>query len=161
MRTRPGGTSSHGSSPVGGRGSSPGRSTHDVSAGRTLPSDATPLSTLGSGVVIRQTCAGERVLDGQGTGLVSLFGVTVTGGNLTSDEPTESANGGAIRTRADLVLEKAVVTGNSATGAVGISAEAGGAPTHAGSALGGGVFVGGALVATESTISANRARADR
>lgn len=115
------------------------------------------LVATGAGIVIRQTCPGERVLDAYGDGLVSLVGVTVTGGTLDTDGPAESAQGGGVRTHADLVLDHATVTGNSAKGAPGIGADAAGTPTSGGGAQGGGVYVGGALVSTESTISSNTA----
>ncbi len=45
------------------------------------------LAATGPGVVIRQTCAGERVLDHRGSGLLTLIGVTIEGGQLVSEVP--------------------------------------------------------------------------
>jgi hypothetical protein len=106
------------------------------------------LLATGTSVVITQTCAGERVLDAHGSGLLTLTGVTLTGGSLTNTDPTQIAEGGGLRVVGDAELKSATLTGNSATGATG-------SLQYGGGARGGGLFVGGSLVATDSTISSN------
>lgn len=105
----------------------------------------------GPDVVIRQTCAGERVLDDHGTGLLRLIGVTITGGSLVSS----GARGGGVRALGDVTLAQTTVTGNSATAIL----DNGGAEPSPGAAYGGGLFIAGALNATDSTISNNAVRA--
>ncbi len=104
------------------------------------------IAATGPGVVIRQTCAGERVLDHLGAGLLTLIGVVIEGGQLVSDSPDQPAEGGGIRVRGNARLEATVVRSNSATGTQ-LNAPA----------LGGGVFVGGWLQALNSTFSSNTA----
>ncbi|HMJ10844.1 MAG TPA: choice-of-anchor Q domain-containing protein [Polyangiaceae bacterium] len=65
------------------------------------------IEATGPGVVIRQDCAGERLFDGRGNGLLSFKGVTLTGGNVVG-------SGGAIQGR-DVHLAGVTVTGNRAT----------------------------------------------
>jgi hypothetical protein len=87
----------------------------DSNAGGDLDiTSAASVTLVGTGddVVIRQTCAGERVIDARGTGGLTLKRVTVTGGSLTAD----TAEGGGIRATADVALERAVITANSAVG---------------------------------------------
>lgn len=108
----------------------------------------------GSNVVIRQTCPGERVLDARG-GSLTLKGVTITGGSITSSQATQVAEGGGVRAAGDVTLDGATITGNSATGAPGVSATT---TAAAGAARGGGLFVGGSLNVVQSTFSANVAR---
>ena len=116
------------------------------------------LRGAGPDVVIRQTCAGERVLDTLGEGLVTLSGITVSGGNLTGTDPSLPVRGGGIRAAANLVLQGAAVTGNSAQGLPGQAASAGGLAIAGTTAFGGGVFVQGELIAIDSTILQNTAR---
>jgi predicted outer membrane repeat protein len=69
------------------------------------------IEAAGPGVVIRQDCAGERLFDGLGTGLLSFKGVTLTGGTVVG-------RGGAIQGR-DVHLAGVTVRGNRATVAGG------------------------------------------
>lgn len=108
-------------------------------------------------VVIKQSCAGERVLDARGGGLVSLSNLTITGGNVTGGTASNPASGGGVRASANLVLERARVEDNSATGAAGVAGPAGGQAIAGAAALGGGVYVAGALVARDSVIASNTA----
>ncbi|HMJ10456.1 MAG TPA: choice-of-anchor Q domain-containing protein, partial [Polyangiaceae bacterium] len=108
-------------------------------------------------VVIRQTCAGERVLDARGSGLLTLSGVSITGGSVTSSDPAVPARGGGVRARGDVKLENATIAENSVTGAEGRSAPAGQTPVAGGNAYGGGLFVEGSLTAMGSTLRANAA----
>jgi hypothetical protein len=105
----------------------------------------------GAVVVIRQTCAGERVLDSRGSGLLKLVGVTLTGGTVSAAAGQE-ARGGALRSVGDVELESAVIRGNSLSGGAATSATVKG-----GAARGGGAYVGGALKATDSRIESNTA----
>ncbi|HEY6561945.1 MAG TPA: choice-of-anchor Q domain-containing protein, partial [Polyangiaceae bacterium] len=118
-------------------------------------SRALTLAATGNGVTIRQTCAGERVLDGHGDALLTLKGITVTGGSVTSADPDEPAQGGGVRAQGDVTLDHATVTANTATGAAGTAAPANGAPVNAGGAYGGGLFVEGSLLANDSVLSLN------
>jgi hypothetical protein len=104
------------------------------------------LAATGPGVVIRQTCAGERVLDHRGSGLLTLIGVAIEGGQLVSDSPDRPAEGGGIRVQGNARLEDTIVRSSSATGA-GTQLNT---PAH-----GGGLFVGGWLQALNSTFSSN------
>ncbi|HMJ13117.1 MAG TPA: right-handed parallel beta-helix repeat-containing protein [Polyangiaceae bacterium] len=103
-----------------------------------------PVSLLArtDGVVIRQTCAGERVLDAHRSGRLTLIGVTITGGALIASDPSQPARGGGLRAQGDVTLNRATFTSNVATGT---------------SAFGGGLYVGGSLHAWQATLSANRA----
>lgn len=117
----------------------------DLTTGRGVT-----LRALGPDVVIRQTCAGDRVLD-NGVAPLTLIGVTITGGSLASSDPSVPARGGGVRALGDVTLERATITGNSVVGAAGFP---NGAP-----AQGGGLYVGGALHGTDSTLSSNTAKA--
>ncbi|HEY6556952.1 MAG TPA: choice-of-anchor Q domain-containing protein [Polyangiaceae bacterium] len=86
------------------------------------------IEATGPGVVIRQDCAGERLFDGRGTGLLSFNGVTLTGG-------TAVGSGGAIQGR-DVHLAGVTVRGNRAT-------------------VSGGGIAATTLIADDSTISEN------
>lgn len=104
--------------------------------------------------VIQQTCAGDRVLEQHGFGLLTLSGVTITGGSLVG---TPHADGGAVRAGGNVALKHATITGNSTAGA---NAQGPGEGTDAiagGAARGGGLSVAGSLVAVESVLSFNRA----
>ncbi|HEY6559213.1 MAG TPA: choice-of-anchor Q domain-containing protein [Polyangiaceae bacterium] len=115
------------------------------------------LVATGSGVVIRQTCAGERVLDDHGSGRLTLQGVTLTGGSVVSDDVTVPAEGGAVRAKRDVRLERVTITGNRATGAAARSSNFPVLATPGGAARGGGLFVGGVLSAIDSVLSENQA----
>jgi len=120
---------------------------------------ATPLTIDGQGFTIRQTCAGERVMEQVGTGALTLTDVTITGGT------NSSGNGGGILSSASVTLTDSVLTGNT-TAADGGGIAVNGSLTITRSAVtnntagsdGGGAFVqAGALTVTDSTFSANTA----
>ncbi|HMJ14249.1 MAG TPA: hypothetical protein VK524_22695 [Polyangiaceae bacterium] len=94
------------------------------------------LSARGGEVVVRQACAGERVIDSHGEGLLTLRGLTLRGGSLATTDPREPAEGGALRAASDVNLEKVTIAGNSARGASGVRLADGstldGAPAHGG-----------------------------
>lgn len=115
-----------------------------------------PITISAKGAVtIRQTCAGERVLEGFGTGRLTLTGVTVTGGQFVGTDPAVIARGGAVRTTGDLKLQDASVVSNSVTGAPGSTVPA--RPADSGIAQGGGVYAGGAFEAVNSRVMNNSA----
>lgn len=124
------------------------------------------VTAKGPNVVIRQTCATERVLDAHGTGLLSLRGLTITGGALVGGDPPlgeggsggaetsgTPARGGGVRARADVHLAHTSVTFNSATGR--------GATYYEVGAYGGGLFVGGSLRVEHSLVASNLALGDQ
>lgn len=98
------------------------------------------LESSGS-AVIRQTCTGERVLDAHGTSLLTLRGISVVGGSLTT---SGSAQGGGVRASGDVTLERAQILDNSAT-------------TSAFLVQGGGLYVAGALRMVDSVVARNTA----
>ncbi|HEY6557886.1 MAG TPA: choice-of-anchor Q domain-containing protein [Polyangiaceae bacterium] len=110
------------------------------------------------GVVIRQTCSGERVLHSLGSGLLTLSRVQLSGGSVVGSDPAKPAQGGGLRARGSVRLEQVTIAENSVTGAPGQSAPAGQAPITGGLAQGGGVFVEGSLYAASTTFSSNTAR---
>ncbi len=116
-----------------------------------------PLTLLAKStpVVIRQTCAGERVLDAHTAALLTLNGVTLSGGSLTAIEASEPAEGGALRAAGDVSLMNVAVTGNSVTGAPGVGSPTPGDVIPGGVARGGGVFVGGSLTAVATAFTSN------
>lgn len=90
-----------------------------------------PLTVVGNGHTIRQTCPGERVLENLQGGSLTLLQVTITGG-------TSASSGGGIYTEGDLVVVESTITGNTTAGS------------------GGGIFANTDRVElTRSTISAN------
>ncbi len=140
------------------------------------------LESSGS-AVIRQTCAGERVLDAHGTSLLTLRGISVVGGSLTT---SGSAQGGGLRAKGDVTLERTEIADNSATtsaflvqggglyvaGALRMydsvvarntaaGAQANGATREFGKAEGGGAYAGAAVVISDSTLSDNTVRTGR
>ncbi len=62
-------------------------------------------------VIIRQTCSDERVLQNNGNGLLTLSGVTVTGGRATR---SGSDKGGAVYAVGHVTLKRAKIDGNVA-----------------------------------------------
>ncbi|HEY6556916.1 MAG TPA: choice-of-anchor Q domain-containing protein [Polyangiaceae bacterium] len=104
------------------------------------------LVALEPGVTIKQTCAGERVIDQRGRGLLTLKGVGVTGGSILSSEQWGLVQGGGIRAESDVTLQGARIFGNSATATLG-------------SAQGGGLFVRGVLRSMDSSIFENSTNA--
>ena len=107
----------------------------------------------GAGATIRSTCA-DRVLDQHGTGLLTLANVTITGGVVGGDGRRGNAvlSGGGVRAEGSVLLDHAVVDGNTVQGAIGPVG------ANGGDALGAGLWVGGSLTATNSSITNNRAR---
>ncbi|HMJ12044.1 MAG TPA: choice-of-anchor Q domain-containing protein [Polyangiaceae bacterium] len=92
---------------------------------------AVTLSGTGPGVVIRQTCAGDRLLDARGSGLLTVSGVTLSGGSGV-------VSGGALAAAADATLTASILEGNAAVRS------------------GGGAFVAGKLTLVDSRITNNR-----
>ncbi|OWY61829.1 hypothetical protein B7486_61700, partial [cyanobacterium TDX16] len=107
----------------------------DCGEGDLDRNSATPLTILGNGFAIEQTCPGERVMEQVGEGAIAIEDLTVTGGSLAV------TSGGGIDTEGALTVTDSVITDNEALG--------GGS--------GGGLDVSDALVVTRSTISDNRA----
>jgi hypothetical protein len=69
---------------------------------------ATNLTIEGNGFTIRQTCAGERVMEQAGNGTITLNNVTITGG-------TAGSSGGGIAVDETVTINNSRVTGNTAT----------------------------------------------
>lgn len=116
-----------------------------------------PITLLAKGqVLIRQSCAGERVLHAHGNGLLTLSGVTISGGSFAGIDPKVAARGGGVLAAGSVKLERAQIVDNSVTGAAGRSQDALTA-VDGGAALGGGLFVGGSFEAVDATIEENRA----
>lgn len=117
-----------------------------------------PLSIVGNGATIRQSCPDERVLRNTGQGLLSITGVTLTGG----DAPTD---GGAILSDAGPVtITDSTISGNQAAGdGGGVFVDGGTTLTIEGSRIegnqsfdhGGGVGVFGELRMTSSVVQGN------
>jgi hypothetical protein len=108
----------------------------------------------GPGVVIKQTCEGERVLDHHGAGRLSVTGMTLTGGNTLED-------GGAIRA-GSVALANVTLNGNQARhgGALfarSLTADALRATDNTASLSGGALHVTGDATLTRSTIGGNEA----
>jgi hypothetical protein len=120
----------------------------------------TALTIDGNGFTVRQTCAGERVMQQAGSGPLTLNGVTVTGGT------NSSGNGGGILASAPVTLTNSAVTQNTtATNGGGIATNPGTltitnsrVTNNTAGVDGGGANVqGGALNVTESTFTNNTA----
>jgi len=85
------------------------------------------LELAGNGATIEQTCAGERVIDQQGTSGIRLTDLTITGGNTPSDGGGVNASGPVTATRVsfagnssgtidavgDVLLVQSTVSGSS------------------------------------------------
>ena len=121
-------------------------------------SSATALTIDGNGFTIRQTCAGERVMQQAGSGALTLNGVTITGGT------NSSGNGGGIQASGSVTLTDSLVTGNTtAVNGGGIATNPGTLTitnsrvtgNTAGNDGGGANVQGGALNVTDSTFSGN------
>jgi hypothetical protein len=69
-----------------------------------------PLTLVGNGFSIRQTCAGERVIENQLDGPLTLMHVTITGGNIDGDD------GGGIFSDGNLTVIESSVVDNTAGG---------------------------------------------
>jgi len=119
---------------------------------------ATPLTIDGNGFTIRQTCAGERVIEKNGTGSLTLNAVTITGGT------NSSGNGGGIKALGSVTLTNSLVTGNTtAANGGGLATDIGTlnitnsrvTDNTAGFDGGGANAQGGALNVTDSTFSGN------
>ena len=115
----------------------------DCAAGQlTRPGAATAL-TLSGAFTIRQTCAGKRVIGSApfvATGSLTVNDVTITGGNAV-ELVDPFASGAGINWIGDLMLNRAIIVGNSGTAPLG--------------GFGGGVFVDGTLTVNQSTIAQN------
>ncbi len=97
----------------------------------------------GGGFTLRQTCAGERVLEST-SGTLTLQHLTVTGGDQIATADPGSDQGGGVRATNDLVLDDTFVSSNALSGV---------------DANGGGVYAGGTLSTTSSAIAHNTATA--
>jgi predicted outer membrane repeat protein len=94
---------------------------------------ATALTIVGNGHTLVQACPNRRVLTLNGSGMLTLNGVTITGGN-------NAIFGGGIRTLGAVTLENSTsVAGNTSNGP------------------GGGIFANGAVTVTDSTVIGNTA----
>lgn len=129
----------------------------DTNAGGDLDiTTQVPISIVGTGpgVIIKQTCPGERVLDDHGAGLLTVSGLTLTGGN-TSDP------GGGIRGQT-VALSQVTVTGNNALNGGGVAvqkltAEQLTLTENTASTRGGGILASSEATITRSTIGNNLA----
>lgn len=128
----------------------------DCAAGE-LTSSAGPLTIVGNGSTIRQTCADQRVLRNTSEGLLTVDHVTLTGG----DGPTD---GGAIlSTAGPVAIVGSTIAGNQAAGDGGGVFVDGASLTIDGSAIrdnqafdyGGGVGIDGELRMTASVVEGN------
>jgi hypothetical protein len=78
------------------------------------------LTINGNGVTVNQTTVGARVFHSTSTGLITLNGMTISGGNLTA----APAPGAAVLTASALTMNNDTVRNNTATSAVvGVSNE--------------------------------------
>jgi len=123
-----------------------------------LVSSRGPLTIVGNGATIRQTCAGERLLRNTGPGLLTVQNVTLTGGDGSTD-------GGAILSNAGPVtILGSTIAGNRAAGdGGGVFVDGGAKLTIEQSAIrdnqafdyGGGVGVFGELLLAQSVVENN------
>ncbi len=136
-----------------------GTDNDNVAGDLDIVSDAmVTIEGTGSGVVIKQTCPGERVLEAHGSGMLTLVNLTLTGGSLREPDPNTAAVGGGVRARGDVELERVSLVGNFVQGVPGD------VPTAAVAAdgqtvRGGGVYTDGRLVVTDSIVAFNQATA--
>ena len=129
--------------------------------GQALRNSSTAITVNGNGHTVRQTCAGQRVLDQIGSAAITFDAVTITGGTTPA-----GANGGGIRAPGGgtVTLTNSTVSGNT-SGGNGGGVAAAGAVTVTNSAIsgntasvnGGGVGANGVITVTNSTISSNNA----
>jgi predicted outer membrane repeat protein len=129
--------------------------------GQAVRNSSTALTVGGNGHTIRQTCAGQRVLQQIGSGAITLDQVTITGGTTPA-----GVNGGGIQAPGGgtVTVTNSTVSGNTAGGNGGGVAAAG-AVTLTNSTIsgntagvnGGGVGANGVITVTNSTISSNSA----
>ncbi len=122
-----------------------------------------PLTIVGNGATIRQSCAGARVLRNTGDGLLTVRDVTLTGGDAATD-------GGAVLSNAGPVtIVGSTITGNRAAGdGGGVFIDSDTTLTVEGSTIsdnvsfdhGGGLGVFGDMRMTSSVVSGNAATAD-
>jgi hypothetical protein len=127
--------------------------------GEALRNSSTPVTVSGNGHTVRQTCAGQRVLEQIGSAAITFDGVTITGGTTPA-----GANGGGIRAPGGgtVTVANSTVMGNTAGGSGGGVAAAGAVGVtnstvsgNSSSVNGGGVAATGAATITNSTISGN------
>jgi len=125
--------------------------------------NAVTLTGAGSGAtVIKQTVAGDRVLDLLGdTSPYLISNLEITGGNANSNSPNGAFGGGIYSASDQTTLTGVLLTGNSATGLNGTSGTTSAPGGNGGEAAGGGYYdyndndPGTAI--TDSTITANTA----
>jgi hypothetical protein len=127
----------------------------DCAAGELHHTGSQPLTIEGNGSTIRQTCAGERVLETDSD--LTVNDLTITGGDLPG------GLGGGIEADTDSVtLVRSTLTGNRASTGGGVAAIH---VTLVGSTVdgntagstGGGVWADQTVTATNSTITGNQA----
>lgn len=131
------------------------------------------LTLDGAGFTITQTCPGDRVMETQGAGGLTLTSVTITGGDADGGAGQGVGGGISSATPGPLTLDHTTVTGNRVSGDIGgegggffaagpvtltnsvvsNNVAMGGTSIFAG--LGGGFAAGGTVQATDSTISGN------
>jgi len=133
-----------------------GAAPDDTNAAGDLDSTGSAALTIigpASGATIRQTCAGERVLD-HATGLLHLDHVTIAGGRAKGSP----ALGGGVRAQGPVRIDHATFRNNFASGDPGSSAGAAEvALLSGGDARGGAVFAGGEVTVADSVFWANGA----
>lgn len=84
----------------------------DSNAGGDLDSNNGDLTIVGNGSTIRQTVAGQKVIDQNDNGTtIEIQNVTITGGNHDG-----GGDGGRIHSNGSIVVTDSTVTGNSAEG---------------------------------------------
>lgn len=114
-----------------------------------------PLAITGGGATIRQTCAGERVVESGGD--LRVVDTTITGGRLVG-----GLGGGIEADTADVALVRSRVTDNEAgigagVGAIRVDLLDSTVDTNRAGSVGGGVWADQVVVATNSTVAANTA----
>jgi hypothetical protein len=118
------------------------------------------LTVIGLGdVTIKQTCAGERVIDDHGVGRLVLVHVAVTGGDASGSDPTVPVTGGGVRAAGPVTLWGARLEGNRATAPKGADATATAKAQPGGAVRGGGIAAAGPVTSVGSTLSSNTATA--
>jgi len=124
-------------------------------SGEPTRSSTTAITLNGNGHTLTQTCAGDRVLEQQDSGMVTLSNITVTGGDADGD-------GGALDTPGDVVVTGSVIAGN-ASNSEGGAFEVNGDLSVTGSLIsdntaagsGGAIAGHGVTTLTDSTMTGN------
>ena len=129
---------------TGARRATPATPTGGIS---TWPVPSPSPSRVGAGTtVLRQTCAGERVLQADDVPVLTLRNLTAEGGGLTGADPDAVVQGGGVRAGHDVVLDGVHVHDNGPRGADRpASWNVHGIGLTGGAVEGGGLWVGGSL----------------